>query len=157
MQRLPSGLVFLLNAHSNTLNSIQMPTLAVPVWTEMKVWIKQRGWLMHLACWSTQTQMCPKYLMQTIPASHYPESCSQLGVSHLFHIHPFSSHTDKLQKHMFIWPSFKRTLCQTVTPRLPPVVKILQLPAISGTELLSKQTRINRKWALPEKHRPGRA
>lgn len=134
-----------------------MSTWTVPVWTEMKGWIKRRGWLMHLAHWSMQTQMCPKYLMQTIPASHYPEKLSTAwGSCQVFFPLPFShsplsSHTDK-PKNTCLTDTHRNTHYDRPShPRWLQFWKLAQLPAVRSSELLWKQTRTFRKRARSEK------
>lgn len=49
--------------------------------------------MMHLAHQTMQTQMCPKYLMQTIPASYYLEKPSLAWVFSFFSPLPFTAFT----------------------------------------------------------------
>lgn len=149
-----------------------MSTWAVPVWTEMKGWIKRRGWMMHLAHWSMQTQMCPKYLMQTIPASHYPEKLSAAwGSCQDFFPLSFSSftlfsHTDKPKNtHLTVIQAHIMTSCHTHAGSssknycnyLPSGSRRCyeSRPGPSGRELcLKSTTRPGWAWNQPWVHNP---
>lgn len=78
--------------------------------------------------------------------------------SSLFFTFTLFSNTDK-PRNTLNWHSCKHTLWPTVTPMQDPVLKTIAITChqVSCSELLWKQTRTFRKWALSEKHKPGLA